>query len=124
MLASVFDAIRPTISSIFSRTAIPPKRINVDSFLLRIRALASTLENGTFNRSVLTDCLTTSEPSPQAVSAGKISVAILPGGVLATFIASKPSLATSIDDVDVLTQFDMGAATAWISEVRGASHWM
>ena len=57
----------------------------------------------------------------QAVSAGRIRVAIRPGGVRATCTARAPSRATSRDVAEVCTQSDIGRATPSMSEVSGAS---
>jgi hypothetical protein len=57
----------------------------------------------------------------QAVSAGRMRVAILPGVFLASAIACAPSLETSSAFLEVLTQSETGAAIPSMSEVRGAS---
>ena len=59
--------------------------------------------------------------APQAVSAGRIRVAICPGVCRAAWIASAPSAAIVRELGEVLTQCDMGAATPSMSEVSGAS---
>ena len=59
--------------------------------------------------------------APQAVSAGRIKVAICPGVCRAASIAKAPSAATVPALGEVLTQCDMGAATPSMSEVSGAS---
>ena len=57
----------------------------------------------------------------QAVSAGRISAATLPGGVDAAAIASAPSFATERASGEVRTQPQNGRAAASMSEVSGAS---
>ena len=56
-----------------------------------------------------------------AVSAGRIRVAIWPGGVSAAAIAAAPSAATCLASGEVRTQPETGAATVSMSEVSGAS---
>jgi hypothetical protein len=55
------------------------------------------------------------------VSAGRIKVAIRPGNCRAAWIAKAPSLATVAALGEVLTQWDIGAATPSMSAVNGAS---
>jgi len=57
----------------------------------------------------------------QAVSAGRISVAIRPGGALASSTERAPSAAMSSALRLVCTQCDIGRATPSMSEVSGAS---
>ena len=54
------------------------------------------------------------------MSPGNISVAISPGFLLATFIASTVSNPISFDDLLVLTQLETGFAIPSMSEVKGA----
>jgi hypothetical protein len=58
----------------------------------------------------------------QAVSPGRISVATLPGGVIAAAIASAPSRATSCAVGEVFTQPENGFAAVSMSEVSGESY--
>ena len=60
-------------------------------------------------------------PSSHAVSPGRISVATLPGGVIAAAIASAPSRATSCAVGEVFTQPENGLAAVSMSEVSGES---
>src|SRR5207248_3912113 len=62
------------------------------------------------------------EPSFHAVSAGKIRLAIWPGGVRAAAIAKAPSRAIDIASGEVLTQCEEGRASPSMSEVKGASY--
>jgi hypothetical protein len=55
------------------------------------------------------------------VSAGRIRVAIWPGGVRAAAIAAAPSAATERASGEVLTQRENGLAAVSISVVNGAS---
>ena len=57
-----------------------------------------------------------------AVSAGRISVAICPGGLRAAAIAAAPSGPTLATSAVVLTQSDIGPAMAWISDLSGDSY--
>ena len=56
----------------------------------------------------------------QAVSAGKISVAICGGALLAAAMAAAPSAATDFASGEVRTHSDIGRASPSISEVSGA----
>ena len=62
--------------------------------------------------------------SPQAVSAGRIRVAIWPGATLAAWIASAPSPATVFDVGEVFTQCEKGRAMPSMSAVSGVSYLM
>ena len=75
----------------------------------------------TFARAAGGRAVTTFSAGPQAVSAGRINVAIWPGVCVAASIAAAPSAATSSDESDVRTQCDIGRATPSMSEVSGAS---
>ena len=57
----------------------------------------------------------------QAVSAGRISAATFPGGVIAAAIASAPSFATERASGEVRTQPQNGRAAVSMSDVSGAS---
>ena len=56
----------------------------------------------------------------QAVSAGRIRVAICGGALLAAAIAAAPSAATDLESGEVRTQDDIGRARPSMSEVSGA----
>ena len=56
-----------------------------------------------------------------AVSAGRMSVAMRPGAVLASAIARAPSAATEAASGLVFTQSETGRATPSTSQVSGAS---
>src|SRR5262245_17344803 len=62
-------------------------------------------------------------PSFHAVSAGRINVAILPGGWRAAAIANAPSPAIALASGEVLTQCEFGRASPSMSEAKGASYW-
>jgi hypothetical protein len=64
----------------------------------------------------------TSPPSLQAVSAGRISVAICPGGVFAACAAAAPSAPTLADDAVVRTQCADARARPSASAVSGVSY--
>ncbi len=57
----------------------------------------------------------------QAVSAGRINVAIWPGALRATLTAHAPSVATSSAEADVRTQSDTGRAMLSMSDASGGS---
>ena len=57
----------------------------------------------------------------QAVSPGRIRVAMRPGAVIASAIAFAPSAATVVESRDVWTQCDTGLAMPSMSAVSGAS---
>ena len=61
-----------------------------------------------------------SPASFQAVSAGRIRVAICGGEPLAAAIAAAPSAETDLASGDVLTHSDIGRASPSMSEVSGA----
>jgi len=82
------------------------------------RATASAL---TLARSGAGAVAATPEAAFHAVSAGRISVAIWPGGVEAAVMAAAPSAATLAALCEVRTQFDTGRAMPSMSEVSGAS---
>jgi hypothetical protein len=63
----------------------------------------------------------TPSASFHAVSAGRMRVAIWPGGVRAAAMAAAPSAATARALGDVRTHADTGRAIPSMSEVRGAS---
>ena len=56
----------------------------------------------------------------QAVSAGRIRVAICAGALLAAAIAAAPSAETDFASGEVRTQDDIGRASPSMSEVSGA----
>ena len=56
----------------------------------------------------------------QAVSAGRIKVAICGGELFAAAIAAAPSAATDFAFAEVRTQADIGRARPSMSEVKGA----
>ena len=60
--------------------------------------------------------------SSQAASAGRISVAIWPGGAIAAATAAAPSRRDRAAVGEVRTQSDNGRATPSMSEVSGASY--
>ncbi len=60
-------------------------------------------------------------PGFQAVSAGRISVAIRPGAVRAAAIASAPSAAMASAVVPMRSHAETGRAKPSMSEVSGAS---
>src|SRR5262249_58761581 len=62
------------------------------------------------------------DPSFHAVSAGRINVAILPGGWRAAAIANAPSPAIALASGEVLTQCEFGRASPSMSEAKGASY--
>ena len=115
-----FSAIKANLTRLFSSNAGPPTSIN-GLLAFCISDIASLIKSlGTFF--VLLCSITSSilEPSFQAVSPGNISVAISPGFLLATFIASNASSPISFDDLLVLTQLETGLAIPSMSEVKGA----
>ncbi len=66
----------------------------------------------------------TPSASPQAVSAGRIRVAIWPGATFAAWIASAPSPATVFEVGEVFTQCEKGRAMPSMSAVSGVSYLM
>ena len=88
----------------------------------RTWAACFTASAATCVRVGMAGTLTGPLPSFQAVSPGKMSVAMRPGGVDATAMASAPSAATIRASVEVFTQCDTGRAIPSISAVSGASY--
>ena len=117
----VFPAIRPAICRPSSVKAGPARSNVVFLPLLSISAAPLTALSLTLARVDVGRAVTTFSAGPQAVSAGRIKVAICPGACVAASIAAAPSAATSRELSDVRTQWDMGRATPSISEVSGAS---
>ena len=115
-----FSAIRAILIRFFSSNADPPTRSN-GLFAFCISAIAFLIKSvGTFLELFCNITSSILEPSFQAVSPGNISVAISPGFLLATFIASAASNPISFDDLLVFTQLETGFAIPSMSEVKGA----
>jgi hypothetical protein len=115
-------AILPASSSPSARTARPVTRISVGSPERSTRAASTTTSGAGGSGLAGGGTGTGPEPSFQAVSAGRISVAICPGGMLAAAIAAAPSAAMPCASGEVLTQCDDGRANPSMSEVSGASY--
>ncbi len=119
--APVLRAILPATLRPCSRTARPdssstvgsPERSTLTAFAIASRVALPGC--GTAGTGAMPDA------SFQAVSAGKIRVAIWPGGVRAAAIASAPSRATDAASGDVLTHDENGRAAPSMSDVSGAS---
>ena len=117
----VFAAMRPASSSARLRTPIPPSSRAEGPLPRKASAAALTASGATSGRARGARAIAGPSAAFQAVSAGRISVAICPGAVHAASTASAPSAATVRDEVDVFTQSDIGRATPSMSEVSGAS---
>ncbi len=115
-------AILPASSSPSARTARPVRRIRVGSPERNTRAASWTASRDGAAGITGGGTATGPEPSFHAVSAGRIRLAIWPGGVRAAAIAAAPSLAIDIASGEVLTQCELGRASPSMSEVNGASY--
>ena len=117
--APVLAAILPASSSPSARTARP---VTQDQGRLARAQHARRLGDRLARRRG--GCLPPAAPAPgrspsfHAVSAGRIRVAIWPGGVRAAAIAAAPSAAIDIASGEVLTQCDDGRASPSMSEVK------
>ncbi|MDT4834047.1 hypothetical protein FQZ97_676790 [compost metagenome] len=124
--APVARAMRPAAFSARSRSAVPPS-ISVTTSPERMAAAAARTASAdvlvSSSRGASTGWAALSGKSVQAVSAGRISVAILPGERRATPTASAASADKAAAVIVRLTQCDIGRATPSTSLVRGASYW-
>ena len=122
MRAPHLAAILPARSSPSARTARPVTRMRVGSPERSTLAASRTASGDGAAAFAGGGTEAGPEPSFHAVSAGRIRVAIWPGGRRAASIASAPSAAIPIAFGDVLTQCDDGRASPSMSEVKGASY--
>ena len=122
MRAPHLAAILPASANPSARTARPVRRISVGSPERSTRAASATdSRDGAAGFSAGGTGIGP-EPSFHAVSAGRMRLAIWPGGVRAAAIAAAPSLAIAIASGEVLTQCEEGRASPSMSEVNGASY--
>ncbi len=113
--------MRPARSSPSWRKARPVTSKRHGSPERNTRAASATASGDTGAGGAAGGTSTGPEPSFHAVSAGRISIAIWPGGVRAAAIAAAPSAATERASGEVLTQRENGFAAVSISVVSGAS---
>ena len=100
-----------------------PYRISIAGSLRRSTcAIARRVSGATAVRAGTGSGAATTPPSFQAVSAGRISVAICPGAVFAACTAAAPSAPTLADEALVRTQCDAARARPSVSAVSGASN--
>lgn len=85
-------------------------------------AIARRISGATADRAGTGSGAATAPPSFQAVSAGRISVAIRPGAVFAACTAAALSVPTLAEEALVRTQSDTARARPSISAVSGASN--
>ncbi len=100
-----------------------PDRISIAGSRLRSTcAIVRRVSGATVGRAGTGSGAPTSPPSFHAVSAGRISVAICPGGVIAACTAAAPSAPTRADEPLVRTQCETARARPSVSAVSGASN--
>ncbi len=121
--APVVLAMRPACASPSSVSASPRKRMTAALPEARASAARATASGRGGAGSAVAIGSAGPSASLQAVSAGRISVAIPPGGLRAAATARAASCATFPASVEACTQLENGAATAAMSEASGASCW-
>src|SRR5262245_42656971 len=113
--------MRPASSNARPCTPAPPSINDAAApWLDSARAAATTASLATLALAGAGVAATMLSAGPQAVSAGNIRVAILPGGCRATLMAAAASADTVAELFAVRTQSDMGPATPAMLEVSGA----
>ncbi len=120
-LAPVAWATRLAAISPRSRVTVPPTRTAVGSPEARIAATFARRASSTPARAVGATGAAGPDASDQETSAGRIRVAMRPGGPKAAATASAASRATSSGRAEVHSQPAVVPAEASMSESRGAS---
>ena len=121
MRAPVAVAMRPASARPSARTARSVSMSMAGSPERRILAQRAITSSLTRVRAIAGATAATPSASFHAVSAGKMSVAIWPGGVRAAAMAAAPSAAMARAFGEVRTHAETGRAMPSMSEVRGAS---
>ena len=119
--ADVATARRLAASRPGRRIAAPPSRITHGSPRRSTAAAAATVSAGTGAAARTVAGGAGLAPSDQDTSAGRISVATRPGGVIAAATASAASAPTSAARAGRRTQPDTAPASASMSDSSGAS---
>lgn len=122
ILAPVLAQMRAASSSPRWRSAGPASNSREVSPACKASAAARTASAETREGGATGGTGAGPEPSFQAVSPGRISVATWPGGLRAAAIAAAPSAATRRASGEVRTHPEKGRAAVSMSEVSGASY--
>ena len=121
-LAPVAWATRLAATRPASDNACPYRTSIAGSLLRNTCAMVRTVSGATIGRAGTGSGAATTPPSFQAVSAGRISVAICPGAVFAACTAAALSAPTLALEALVRTQWEAARARPSVSAVSGASN--
>ena len=121
-LAPVFAAMRPSTISASARRARPPSRKAFLPGPCSAWATAATTASSAAGGAGLGGTACGTPPSPQETSAGRMSVATLPGGPMHWVMASAASRPSAAVLWDVRTQGDTLRATVSMSDCNCASY--